>query len=91
MSYSVLLSDKAQKALQKLDRYQAKIIVSWIKKNLDGCDNPRLYGKALDSDFKGYWRYRVGDYRLIANIQDNLLVIEIVRVGHRREIYEEQL
>jgi len=87
MSYSVQLSDNARRALHKMDRYQAMIIVSWIKKNLDGCDNPRLFGKAIGHDFKGYWRYRVGDYRLIANIQDNLLIIEIIRVGHRREIY----
>jgi len=89
--YSVTYSEKATKTLLKMDRQISSMIYRWIDKNLDGCDNPRLYGKALDSDFKGYWRYRVGDYRLIANIQDNLLVIEIVRAGHRREIYDEQL
>jgi len=54
VGYSVQLSDNARKALRKIDRYQAKIIISWIKKNLDGCDNPRIHGKALEHDLKGY-------------------------------------
>jgi len=86
--YSVLYSDKAVKALQKLDKHIAAMIYGWIGKNLDGCDNPRLYGKAIESEHKGYWRYRIGDHRLITKIQDNLLIIEIIRVGHRRHVYE---
>ena len=88
MKYSVILSDNARKSLRKIDRYQARIITSWLKKNLDGCDNPRLFGKPLEQSLKGYWRYRIGDYRLIADIQDNLLIIEIIRAGHRRDVYE---
>ena len=86
--YAVTYADKAVKALQKMDRYIAAMLLGWIEKNLVGCENPRLHGKALDHDFKGYWRYRVGDYRLLANIQDELLVIEIIRAGHRRDIYD---
>ena len=85
--YSVAYSEKATKALLKMDRQISTMIYRWIDNNLEGCDNPRVHGKALTHEFKGYWRYRVGDYRLIANIQENLLVIEIVRAGHRREIY----
>jgi mRNA interferase RelE/StbE len=85
--YSVAYSDKAIKTLQKLDRHTAAMIYGWIDKNLEGCSNPRLHGKVLNYDFKGYLRYRIGVYRLIANIQDNLLTIEIIKVGHRREIY----
>jgi len=85
--YSVTYSDKAIKTLQKLERRTAAMIYGWIDKNLEGCSNPRLHGKALNYDFKGYWRYRIGAYRLIANIQDNLLTIEIIKIGHRREIY----
>ena len=86
--YSVVYADKAVKELQKMDRHIAAMLLGWIEKNLVGSENPRLHGKALDSDFKGYWRYRVGDYRLIANIQDELLTIEIIKAGHRREIYD---
>lgn len=88
MSYCVKLSDNARKALKKIDRYQAKIIISWIEKNLDGCENPRIHGKALVGDRKGFWRYRIGAYRLIADIQDEIVLIEIINVAHRREVYE---
>ena len=87
MGYDVQYSDKADKELAKTDHFQARIIIAWVEKNLVGCANPRLHGMALvGSD---YWRYRVGDYRLIADIQDNLVLIEIVRVGHRRDVYDD--
>jgi len=86
--YAVNYSQRAAKELEKLDRHTAAIIYGWIDKNLMGCENPRLYGKSLVGDKEGYWRYRVGDYRIIASIQDNLVVIEIIRVGHRREVYD---
>ena len=89
MGYTVQLSDNAEKDLRKIDRYQAKIIVSWIEKNLEGCDDPRLHGKALVGNKKDFWRYRVGAYRIIADIQDKLVRIEIITVGHRRDVYDE--
>ena len=88
MGYGVELSDIAIKALKKIDRHQAKIIIAWVEKYLDGCDNPRLYGKPLTNDLKGLWRYRIGSYRVIAGIQDNIVTIEIIDVGHRRDIYK---
>jgi len=87
MKYAVNYSPRAAKELGKLDRHTAAIIYGWIDKNLMGCENPRLHGKPLVGDKVGYWRYRIGDYRLIADIQDNLIVIEIIHVGHRREVY----
>ncbi|MEF9988396.1 MAG: type II toxin-antitoxin system RelE/ParE family toxin, partial [Christensenella sp.] len=63
-------------------------IKSWIGKNLIGCDNPRLYGKALQGKYKTLWRYRVGDYRIIVNIEDEKLVILLLEIGHRKEIYK---
>ncbi|MBQ7217767.1 MAG: type II toxin-antitoxin system RelE/ParE family toxin [Synergistaceae bacterium] len=63
-------------------------IYDWINKHLEGCDNPRAYGKALKGNRKGYWRYRVGDYRIIADIQDDKIVIIITDVGHRGDIYK---
>jgi mRNA interferase RelE/StbE len=89
MSYEVWISDLARKSLKRIDTYQAKIIVSWIEKNLVGCSNPRLHGKPLVGDKKGYWRYRVGAYRLIAEIDDGRVVICLVNVAHRREVYLE--
>lgn len=88
MKYSVEYSQRAVKELKKLDRYTQRMIFSWIDKNLNGCENPRLHGKALTANRKGQWRYRVGDYRLITDIQDDRIVILILSVGHRKAIYD---
>ncbi|MDR2531306.1 MAG: type II toxin-antitoxin system RelE/ParE family toxin [Oscillospiraceae bacterium] len=87
--YSVVYSKNAAKMFQKLDRRTAFIIYNWIDKNLRDCENPRLHGKALAGNKKGYWRYRVGAYRIIAEIQDNTIRIEIINVAHRRDVYED--
>ncbi|MBF0777849.1 type II toxin-antitoxin system RelE family toxin [Streptococcus cuniculi] len=87
MKYKVVLTSRAEKQLRKLDTYTRKIILSWIKKNLVGTDNPRLHGKSLTANHSGEWRYRVGDYRILANICDGEIVIEIFTVGHRRDVY----
>ena len=84
----IKFADSAIKALKKIDRHQALMIFAWIEKNLEGCANPRLYGKALTTDFKGFWRYRIGSYRVIAEIKDAVVTIEIVDAGRRRDIYK---
>ncbi|HIV63170.1 MAG TPA: type II toxin-antitoxin system RelE/ParE family toxin [Firmicutes bacterium] len=88
MRYKVRFTDRAAKALKKLNKFTATTIISWIKKNLEDCENPRAHGKALTADRTGQWRYRVGDYRLIADIQDDTVIILILEIGHRREIYK---
>ncbi|WP_405330155.1 type II toxin-antitoxin system RelE/ParE family toxin [Ruminobacter sp.] len=88
MSYSVLFTQKAKKQLSKLDRNTAKLIASWLKKNLEGCVNPRIHGKALVANKAGQWRYRVGDYRILAEIRDEEVIILVLQIGHRREIYK---
>ena len=88
MKYQVQLTDRAKKQLSKLDKTTGKLIASWIYKNLVGCENPRLHGKGLTADRSGQWRYRVGDYRLIAEIQENKILILIVEIGHRRDVYK---
>ena len=65
----------------------SKLIRTWIEKNLINTENPRIKGKALTSDLKGLWRYRVGDYRILADIQDDKIVILILDIGHRSKIY----
>lgn len=71
-----------------MDKHTQKLIYAWIDKNLQGCENPRLYGKGLTANKVGQWRYRIGDYRLIAEIEDKEITILIVNIGHRREIYD---
>lgn len=87
MKFRVEFSKDALKELKKLDKHTAAMIIGWIRKNLDGCENPRQHGKGLTANRSGQWRYRVGDYRLLADIQDNRIVILILHVGHRSEVY----
>lgn len=88
MTYSVETTERFEKEFKKLDRYTQRIIKAWISKNLEGCENPRQSGKGLVANRSGQWRYRIGDYRLICQINDNKLVILALTVGHRREVYE---
>ena len=87
-TYKVQYTPQAIRQLRKLDSFVMRSIYAWIGKNLEGCSNPRLHGKGLTANRSGQWRYRVGDYRLIAEIQDDVVVILIVRIAHRREVYD---
>ena len=71
MKYTVVFSKEALKDLKKLDKHTAALIIGWVRKNLEGCENPRAHGKGLTANLSGKWRYRVGDYRLLADIQDD--------------------
>lgn len=88
MTYHVEFTKNALKELKSLDKATASLITGWIRKNLEGCDNPRIHGKGLTADKAGQWRYRVGDYRVIAQIQDRRVTILVVNIGHRRVIYK---
>lgn len=88
MKYRVEFTQRAMKDLKKLDRHTAALIIGWVRKNLEGCEDPRLHGKELTANRSGEWRYRVGDYRLLAQIDDSKVVILVVSVGHRRDIYQ---
>lgn len=90
MGYSVDYTHKAEKQLNGLDMPVRKRLQTWIHKNLEGCENPRTQGKALTGNRKGYWRYSVGDYRIIADIQDTKIIILVTEVGHRKEIYRKK-
>ena len=88
MSFHVQYTKTALKQLKKMDRFDAQLIVSWIGKNLDGCEDPRAHGKGLTANRSGEWRYRVGDYRILCIIEDGKLIIEIFSIGHRSKAYE---
>ncbi|MBF0996481.1 MAG: type II toxin-antitoxin system RelE/ParE family toxin [Lachnospiraceae bacterium] len=87
MIYQLITTDKFDKAFKKLDRQTKKIIKAWIDKNLMNCEDPRIHGKGLTSNRSGQWRYRVGNYRILVEIQDNQLVLVLIDVGHRSKIY----
>lgn len=71
-----------------MDKNDARIIMAWIRKNLVNCQNPYVHGKALQGNLQGKWRYRVGNYRLIANIDTENIIILVLVIGRRREIYK---
>ena len=88
MKYKILFEKNADKQLKKIDTTQQRIIVNWIAKNLENTRDPRIFGKSLKGNLKNYWRYRVGDYRIIAKINDDEVRILIIEVGHRKDIYK---
>ena len=88
MAYRVEYSKAALKQLKKMDRFDARLITSWIGKNLQGCEDPRAHGKGLTANRSGEWRYRVGDYRILCVIQDDVLLIEVFAIGHRSSVYK---
>lgn len=87
-SYTVEFLSTARKALTKMDKPISKRIIDWINLNLVGCENPRSHGTNLINHPKGNWRYRVGDYRIIADIQDDKVIILVVDVNKRNDIYK---
>jgi mRNA interferase RelE/StbE len=88
LAWTVRLSDDAKRDLQKLDKPLQKRITSFLLDRLQTTDNPRLTDKALQGRFSGLWRYRVGDFRLLCRIEDNELIILVIEIGHRKEIYK---
>ncbi|MBE7066580.1 MAG: type II toxin-antitoxin system RelE/ParE family toxin [Ruminococcaceae bacterium] len=88
MTYSVEYSKGAFKDLKKMDTQTRKLILSWIEKNLVNCSDPRVHGKSLRGNRQDEWRYRVGDYRILANIHDDKILIFVLKIGHCREVYD---
>ncbi|MBO4459255.1 MAG: type II toxin-antitoxin system RelE/ParE family toxin [Clostridiales bacterium] len=89
MNYTVVTTEDFEKQLRKLDRSVQIVIAKWIKKHLENCEDPKVSGKALSANLKGYWRYRIGDYRLLAEIKEKELVIVAVSIAHRSEVYKQ--
>lgn len=87
MAWTVEISDFAERQLRKLDRPAQKRLLDWLDDRIGGCKNPRHFGEPLRGNLAGLWRYRVGDYRIICEIQDEQIVVLALAVGHRREVY----
>lgn len=85
--YCAETTPRFEKEFRKLYRYTQRMLAAWIDKHLENCADPRACGKGLTSNRSGQWRYRIGDYRLLCQIDDNKLIILALTVGHRREIY----
>ena len=88
MAWKVELSAEADRQLSKLDAPQAQRILKFLYERVARLDDPRSIGQALHGSRLGeFWKYRVGDYRLICKLEDNRLIVLVLRLGHRREIY----
>ena len=87
MVWRIEYSDLAARVVRKLDRQQAKRILDYMDHRVATAENPRQLGSALVGDRSGRWRYRIGDYRVICEIIDKRLIVLVVDVGNRREVY----
>jgi mRNA interferase RelE/StbE len=85
--WSVQIDARTAKKIQKLDRETQHLILRYINRHLRQSPDPRAAGKALTGPLRGLWRYRIGDYRLLAEIRESELIIVAVDIGHRSEIY----
>lgn len=89
MAWIVSINNIAEKQLQKLDKAVQKRILDYLDDRIDGCKDPRHFGEPLKGNKSGYWRFRIGDYRVICELQEHVLVVLALNIGHRKDIYRE--
>jgi mRNA interferase RelE/StbE len=85
--WTIKYTDTARTLLRKIDKQAAHSIVKYMDERVAVLENPREKGKALTGPFGGLWRYRVGDFRIICDIQDGSLCVLVVKIGNRRDVY----
>jgi mRNA interferase RelE/StbE len=85
--WQIDLTESAKKQLSKLDRQAAKRIMAFLRERVANSENPRQSGRALAGPLGGLWRYRVGNYRIICEIQDDAVRVLVVKIGDRRDVY----
>lgn len=91
LAWLIKIDDEAQKDLAKLDKQIAKRITTFLRERVAVLDDPRSIGEALKGSRLGdFWKYRVGDYRIISSIEDGALRILVVKIGNRREVYRKK-
>ena len=88
MTWVIEFDSDVEKDLRKLGHSAQKLIIKFLKEKIALAQDPRLYGKALTGQFTSLWRYRVGDYRIISKIEDEIFTVLVVKVGHRKNIYD---
>jgi len=87
MAWRIDFTPDAEKALAKLDRQTQKLIRDYLREKIAPLDNPRVCGEGLKANLSGLWRYRVENYRIICSIADEKLVVLVIKIGHRRDVY----
>jgi mRNA interferase RelE/StbE len=87
LAWAIEFVPAAAKELKKLGKAEAARIISTLESRISVLEDPRSLGSALTGELGGLWRWRIGDYRIVARIDDERITILVVRVGHRREVY----
>jgi mRNA interferase RelE/StbE len=87
LAWAIEYAETAKKQLRKLDKVAARRIVEFMDERVAPSDDPRALGKALKGSLGSLWRYRVGDYRVLCDIQDGMLTVLVLQIGNRREVY----
>ena len=87
MAWAVEYSDTARRQLRRIDQQMARRVLDYMDERVGARDNPRSVGRALAGPMRGLWRYRVGDCRVVCEIQDDVLRVLVVRVGRRDSVY----
>ncbi len=87
MAWRIEITKTATKQITKLDHKAQKSILVFMRERLAPAVNPRQWGRALQGEKRGLWRYRVGEYRLICDIQDEKITVLVLEVGHRKDVY----
>lgn len=88
MAWRIEITNTAKKQLAKLDRQVQREIVRYLRERISTDDDPRRYGAPLRKELAGRWKYRVGAYRLICEIQDEKILVLVLMVGHRSTVYD---
>ena len=87
--WTVEFDDRARRELRKLDIKVQREILRYLRERVAGSSDPRQFGKPLRMNLAGLWRYRVGQYRLICRLENDRFVVLVIKIGHRREVYED--
>lgn len=87
MTWTVEWDERARRELRRLDRPVQQAILKYFRERIPREEDPRRFGKALAHELRGLWRYRVGNYRIVCQIEDDHLVVLVVRVAHRSSVY----
>ncbi|MFD1317605.1 type II toxin-antitoxin system RelE family toxin [Loigolactobacillus zhaoyuanensis] len=87
-TYTWKFNKTATKNFSKLDQQVQRRLIHWLDEHIEGSHNPRTWGKALEGDRGTFWRYRVGGFRIIADIQDSQFIVLVVKAAKRNDIYK---
>ena len=87
MTWKVEFDDSAAKELRKLNPHIQKAILSYLRQRIATDEDPRRFGKSLSKNLAGLWRYRINDYRVICNLEDEICTVLVLKIAHRKKVY----